>query len=198
MSKLCRAALATLFFMLVLVLVYVVHARYFAVDVVLYDAMLDGVIACTLAAVVLFGLRWFAPLNGFEKLQLCVIWLLGAYAFAISVPTVIDRSLSFYILEKLQQRGGGIQLERFADVFVLEYLPEHRLVQIRLTEQLASGTIVIDGECVRLTERGQRLAGFSRYVRKHFLPRQRLLMGGYSDALIDPFRNGRPSPGYEC
>jgi hypothetical protein len=198
MTKLSRAGLATVLFVTLLLLVYVVHARYFSVDVVLYGAMLDGVIACGLAALALFGLRWFAALSGFEKLQLCVIWLLGAYAFAISVPTVIDRSLSFYVLEKLQQRGGGIRLESFEEVFVREYMPEHRLVQIRLTEQLASGTVVLDGECVRLTRRGQQLASFSRYFRTHFLPRQRLLMGEYSDALVDPFRNGRKSPGYEC
>lgn len=45
-----------------------------------------------------------------------VICPLLAYGFAISVPTVIDRSLSMYILEKLQQRGGGIQLAAFDTV----------------------------------------------------------------------------------
>lgn len=198
MTKLLRAGLATVLFVLFLLLAYGVHARYFSVDVVLYSALLDGLLACLATSLLLFFGRWFVVLNGFEKLQLCLIWLLGAYVFAISVPTVIDRSLSFYILEKLQQRGGGIQLESFEDIFVHEYMPEHRLVQIRLTEQLASGTVRLDGKCVRLTGRGQRLASFSRYFRTHFLPRQRLLMDGYSDALVDPFRDGRDSPGYEC
>lgn len=198
MKKLRCAAVASVLFVVLMLSVYVVHARFFAVDVVFYGAMFDGVLACILAAAAVYGLRWFAPLGGFEKAQLCVIWLLGAYAFAISVPTVIDRSLSFYILEKLQQRGGGIELARFDEVFVQEYMPEHHLVQIRLTEQLASGTIEINSGCVRLTERGRSLAAFSRYFRAHFLPRHRLLMGEYSDALVDPFRNSRASPGYEC
>lgn len=198
MTKLWRAVLATIFFVAVLLLVYGVHARFFNVDVVLYAAVLDGALACILAAALLWRARWLALLGGFERLQLGAIWLLMAYAFAISVPTVIDRSLSFYLLEKLQQRGGGIQRARFDEVFVREYMPEHRLVEIRLTEQLASGTVVLDGNCVRLTQRGQRLASFGRYFRQHFLPRQRLLMNEYSDALTDPFRHSRPSPGYEC
>ena len=117
------------------------------------------------------------------------IWILLGYAFAISIPTVIDRSLSFYILEKLDHRGGGIQLASFEDVFTREYVKEHRLVDVRLTEQQASGTIIIQGGCVKLTKRGKRLAGFSRYFRKIFLPKRRLLMGEYSDSLTDPFRS---------
>ena len=49
-----------------------------------------------------------------------LVWLLLGYILAISVPTVLDRSLSFYILEKLQQRGGGIQQSRFNEVFTLD------------------------------------------------------------------------------
>src|SRR5690606_37013811 len=132
---------------------------------------------------------WRLRLTALERGQLLVIWLLLGYAFAISVPTVIDRSLSFYLLEKLDQRGGAIRQERFADLFVEEYLVEHRLVDVRLTEQQASGTVVLQQGCVRLTERGRLLARFSRFYRQQLLPRQRLLLGNYSDALTDPFRH---------
>jgi hypothetical protein len=111
---------------------------------------------------------------------------------------VIDRSLSFYILEKIQQRGGGIRLDRMEDVFTREYVKEHRLVDVRLTEQQESGTIVIANGCVKLTERGVRLAAFSRYFRTHFLPKQRLLMGEYSDDLTDPFRHSEAMSDCGC
>ncbi|WP_216074005.1 hypothetical protein, partial [Acinetobacter baumannii] len=82
----------------------------------------------------------FRDFSRLELIQLAAIWLLGGYVFAISVPTVIDRSLSFYILEKLQQRGGGIREDAFRQVFTEEYVREHHLVEVRLTEQLQSGT----------------------------------------------------------
>lgn len=198
MTKVSHAALASGLFLLLVLAIYVLHVRFLTVDVVFYSALMDGVLAAAIAALALFALPHFRVLNRFEKAQLGAIWLLAAYALAISIPTVIDRSLSFYILEKLQQRGGGIQLARFGEVFVDEYMNEHRLVAVRLTEQQSSGTVVIDNGCVKLTERGQRLARFSRAFRAHFLPRHRLLMGEYSDVLTDPFRNSRPSPGYEC
>jgi hypothetical protein len=196
--KLVKSVLASLLFVALLLGIYYAHVMLFDVDVVFYSAILDGLIAAALAAVLLFGLAAFRLFNAFEKLQLTAIWVLAGYIFAISVPTVIDRSLSLYILEKMQQRGGGIQYARFEDVFTHEFAKEARLVDVRLTEQVQSGTVTIKDGCVRLTERGERIASFSRYFRMHFLPKHRLLMGEYSDALTDPFRQSQASVDYGC
>jgi hypothetical protein len=166
--------------------------------VVFYSAIFDGVLASATATISLFKTRYFNIFNSFERIQMAVIWLLAGYIFAISVPTVIDRSLSFYILEKLQQRGGGIKLSSFEEVFTKEYVKEHRLVEVRLTEQQSSGTVIIEDGCVKLTKRGENIANFSRYFRKHFLPKQRLLMGEYTDDLVDPFQHSVNSTSYEC
>jgi hypothetical protein len=198
MNNLGRAALATVVFVALLVAIYWTWMRFGRVDVVFYSAIGCAVAATALMAVPLYRARAFAGFSGLERLQLLAIWLLAGYAFAISVPTVIDRSLSFYLLEKLQQRGGGIREDAFADVFTKEYLPEHRLVDVRLTEQLQSGTIVIHDGCVELTPRGQRLAHFSRWFRAHWLPRQRLLMGQYTDDLTNPFRHRAAPVDYTC
>ena len=190
--------MATALFVVLLLIVYVLHVRYMPVSVVFYSAIADAVLATILALIVIATVRWFKVFTRFETLQLCCIWLLLGYSFAISVPTVIDRSLSFYILEKLQQRGGGIKLDAFDQVFTLEYVKEHRLVDVRLTEQQQSGTVEIKDGCVKLTAWGQTIASSSRYFRAHFLPKQRLLMGKYSDDLTDPFRNSVERMDYRC
>lgn len=192
------ALLASAIFLVLLVAVYWIHISWFTVNVVLYAAIVDGIIAAGLTTVLLWLLPVFAALTGFEKFLLLVIWLMTSYATAISVPTVIDRSLSFYILEKIAQRGGGIREDAFAGVFTEEYLVEHRLVDVRLTEQMQSGTIEIADGCVLLTEKGRDLAVFSRYFRTNWLPKKRLLMGEYTDDLTDPFRNSVADPGYSC
>ena len=196
--KVLKAGLASLLFLLLLIAVYWLHVRYLRVDVVFYAAVADVLIAAALTAIPVFALRYFALFSAFEKTLLVLIWLLAGYSLAISVPTVIDRSLSFYILEKLQQRGGGIRLDRFEDVFTREYVREHRLVDVRLTEQLESGTIRIDAGCVTLTAQGDRLARWSRWFRQHLLPHHRLLLGRYGDDLVDPFLNGESVPAYGC
>ncbi|MEO6103809.1 MAG: hypothetical protein ABIP44_09265 [Pseudoxanthomonas sp.] len=186
-SKPLVAIVATALYSLLLLAVYFIHVRYLRVNVVFYGALLDVFIAAAIAALALVWSSRFRGFNGFEKAQLLVCWVLLGYIYAISVPTVIDRSLSFYLLEKLQQRGGGMRLDRFEAVFTKEYVPEHHLIAVRLTEQEQSGTLVVRDGCVLLTERGERLADFSRMFRKYLLPRHRLLMGKYTDVLVDPF-----------
>jgi hypothetical protein len=196
--KFVTAVWTSMLFGLLAFVIYYVHLRYFNVDVVLYSAMLDAAIAAGAMTLLLFTRSGFRIFNGYEKAQLGVIWLLAGCLAALAVPTVIDRSLSFYILEKLQQRGGGILQARFEDVFTKEYVKEHRLVDIRLTEQQASGTIVIENGCVKLTGRGERLASFSRFFRRHLLPKHRLIAGTYTDDLTDPFRHSADNVDYRC
>ena len=196
--KYLKFVIATAVYTMLLLVIYVLHVRYVPVNVVFYSAILDAVLATILAAALIATVRWFKVFTRFETLQLCCIWLLLGYSFAISVPTVIDRSLSFYILEKLQQRGGGIKLDAFDQVFTQEYVKEHRLVDVRLTEQQQSGTVEIKDGCVKLTAWGQTIASSSRYFRTHFLPKQRLLMGKYSDDLTDPFKNSVDRTDYRC
>lgn len=198
MKKFVHAGLATLVFIVVLLATYAIHVRHFPVDVVFYAALQDAAASALLCGAVLLLIGRHSPLGGFERLQLIAIWLLGGYAFAISIPTVIDRSLSFYILEKLEQRGGGIRLDAFERVFTEEYVHEHRLVDVRLTEQLESGTIEIVDGCVVLTERGRQLTRVSQVFRRQLLPQRRLLMGAYSDDLVDPFRRSPVHADYSC
>ena len=196
--KIYRAVVASLGFLALLVGVYLVHIYFFKVDVVLYSSIFDAALATVIAVGALFYLSFFSSFNAFEKLQMAIIWLLSGCLVAISVPTVIDRSLSFYILEKLEQSGGGLRLSRFEDLFTKGYSKEHRLVDVRLTEQLESGTVTIQGDCVKLTPHGWRLASFSRFFRQNLLPKKRLLMGKYSDVLTDPFRDSEKVLDDQC
>ena len=193
-----RLCLAGFIFIVVLFIVHYTHFRYMRVDVVLFSAILDGLIATVISSLIVFFHRFFEVVRVSEKILLSIIFMMTGYSLAISIPTVIDRSLSFYFLEKLQQRGGGILYNRMADVFIQEYMNEHHLVNVRMTEQMESGTISIQDGCVRLTDWGKTLASASRYYRLQFLPTQRLLMGNYSDVLIDPFETNSGTKDYTC
>jgi len=184
-----KLAVAFLVFLVSLLGIYYCHVLYFNVDVVFYSAIVDGVLAAIVSALFVYLLPWNRTFTALEKGLVVALFLAGGYIFAISVPTVLDRSLSFYILEKLQQRGGSIPYSAMEDVFKNEYMKEHHLVDIRLTEQLQSGTVAIEQGVVRLTSKGETLATASRFFRKNFLPKHRLIMGQYTDVLTDPFRS---------
>lgn len=196
--KYLKFVLLMLVFIIALAIIYVVHSWFFKVDVVFYSAIVDGILAAVVTLIVALSIKVFNTFNGFEKIQTFVICLLLGYGFAISVPTVVDRSLSMYILEKLQQRGGGIQLAAFDVVFKEEYMKEHRLIDIRLTEQQQSGTIVIENGCVKLTEWGQFVASTTTWFRQNLLPKNRLIGDAYSSDLTSPMRNSEVRTDYLC
>jgi hypothetical protein len=185
-------------YLIIYFFVYYGYINYFSVNVVFYSAIYTAALSLVIFFIILQFLPLFEVINYYEKFNLLIIAGLLGYIFAISLPTVIDRSLSFYILEKLQQRGGAIQLSKFEYIFTGEYIREHKLVDIRLTEQSQSGTIIIDGDCVRLTSKGSLIADFSRYFRKNLLPKKRLLRDEYTDKLIDPFLRSDVNPDYLC
>lgn len=196
--KYFKCLILMLIFVVLLAIIYVIHSWFFKVDVVFYSAIADGVLAAVVTLIVASTVKWFKTFSVFEKLQTFFICLLLGYGFAISVPTVIDRSLSMYILEKLQQRGGGIELAAFDAVFKDEYMKEHRLVDIRLTEQQQSGTIVIENGCVKLTEWGQFVASTTTWFRQTLLPKNRLIGDTYSSDLTNPMRDGALRTDYLC
>jgi len=192
------AALCILLYVTLLFLVYYIDITFFNINVIFYSALLDNLVASIIGGLFLKYFPLFQVFNSFEKIQLTIIWLLVGYAFAISVPTVIDRSLSFYILEKLEQRGGGIKQNSFENIFKNEYVKEHRLIDVRLTEQIESGTIIIKDGCVKITNKGKNLVIISQYFRHNLLPKNRLLMGQYSDDLTDPFKKSTLNVDYLC
>ncbi len=173
---------------LVFLLINFIHFQTLVVKVILYACMWDAVLAVGLV----FGAYWIFWRRR-SSLLVSEVALVGLSSFlfmalyAVLGPTVIDRSLSLYIVEKLDQRGGEISEDAMGDVFTREYLPEFRLVDVRLTEQVTSGTAVIEDGCIKLTAQGKNLAAFVRFYRRTFLPRKRYLRGEVTDQLTKPF-----------
>lgn len=177
----------------------VIHFQYFEIEVILYACLLDALLAC---AVFFFAYqliwRGRSTISNAEKALSLTTSFLMLTVYSVMGPTVVDRSLSLYIVEKLNSRGGEIALDSLPDIFIYEYMPEYRLMDVRLTEQVASGTAVIENGCVRLTPRGRLVATLSNLYRRIFMPRRRVLLNNVTDALVDPLRNSKPIVDTKC
>tara|TARA_B100000989_G_scaffold170589_1_gene127844 strand:- start:1498 stop:2106 length:609 start_codon:yes stop_codon:yes gene_type:complete len=200
--KIIKSLIGLFLYLLILIIIYIIHIKFFSVKVVLFSAILDVFIATIITFLIIFLSNFSKIFTTFEKLQMLIIYLLVGYSIALSVPTIIDRSLSFYILEKIDQRGGGVKEASLEKIFKEEYISEHRLIDVRLTEQLESGTVIIENNCVKITNKGKIFVYISSNFRKHLLPKKRLLKNEYTDALIDIFKNSksvnREVVDYEC
>jgi hypothetical protein len=199
LGKSTSIALIVAVCLLAFLIVNTIHFQFFNVHVVLYDALFDVAISGAIALVICLGwLNRQLSTSRHEMALSLIIGIMLATFYSLSVPTIIDRSLSVYILEKLAQRGGSIRRDAFDEILKQEFFPEHQLVDIRLTEQINSGTVTIDNGCVRLTSRGSTVAHMTSFFRAHLLPKKREIMGRFSDDLTDPFRKSFAIVPYKC
>lgn len=167
-----------------------IHFQFIPVHVILFACLVDGAIAIA----IVWGAYFLLRSRDVELAPTEIVLTVLTSALAIAVysvmgPTVIDRSLSIYIVEKVYQRGGRVAEAAMPAIFIEEYMPEYRLVDVRLTEQLTSGTLRLENGCLYLTDRGRAIVRFTSFYRKHFLPRRRILMGEETAQLTDPFRD---------
>jgi hypothetical protein len=197
MCKILKSFFYAISFFVVFIATYCIHVYFFNVNVVLYSSLLDILIA---ALIFLFISNKFSLFSYFTKIEfilLLVISIQFSYIFCITLPTIIDRSLSIYLLEKIDQRGGSIQKDKISNIIISEYLTEHHVSDVRITEQLNSGTIVKDDNCLYLTKKGRVVVRFTQFFRKNLLPKHRLIGDSYSDALINPLKESSRKE-YSC
>ena len=180
-----------------LVVIGLLHNYLLEVNVVFYSSLFDVLIASILMVFFLLIKKNSNLLSPFEVFIIALLFLTLGYGYSISIPTVVDRSLSFYLLEKTH-RMGGIKREALEEMVSKEYLKEFNVVDLRLTEQLHSGTIRIENQCIFLTPKGEVLSSISGFIRKNLLPRKRLIGDGYSDKLLSPYSLDEGSLRYQC
>lgn len=190
-------AIGIIYIIIFLILNYI-HFRFFVVSVILYASILDAILASFIVILGIYLYKDKLKCMATEVVLILLVSNLCATIYAIMGPTVIDRSLSLYIVQKLDQRGGEIALSSMEELIILEYMDEFRLVDVRLTEQLRSGTAIIVGNCVVLTPRGELISNFVAFYRENFLPRRRYLLGEVTDQLTNPFEGHNLVVNAEC
>ena len=185
-------------YLFIFICIYLIHINFFKGGGIFYSSFIDAVIAL----IIFFGLynsiNFFSHITNFESSLIILLLFFIGYSFSISLPTVIDRSLSFYFLEKIRQHDGAINKTAMKQMFIDDYMDEYKLVEMRLTEQLKSGTIELKGNCIVLTKRGYLVTTFSDFFRKNFLANKRLILDSYSDQLTDPLKDSKINNEYLC
>lgn len=84
-----------------------------------------------------------------------VTFVLLAYAFVITIPSLLDRSISIYVIGTVAEAGtGGIAVEAIQESFLRGYVGGTQTVEKRLNEQLVTGNMMREGDRVVITPRG--------------------------------------------
>ncbi|PHP19767.1 hypothetical protein CG471_10425 [Sphingobium sp. IP1] len=123
-------------------------------------------IAGLTAAIMLVGglmlRRWRPP----------VPTLIGAIAlslafnicFLITFPVTFDRSITMFLLARIERQDGQLDARALEDVYTREYLGEMRQIDRRVEEQTMSGNIRVEHGRIHITPQGRRLLSGGRLI----------------------------------
>lgn len=150
----------------------VIHFHFFNVNVILYTLLFDLIISLL---VVIIGLTVINKNFYFNKNLLLTILLLIATSqtlviYAFVVPTAIERSLSVYLLEKLESNKGVLSISDFNIIAKKEYFNDMNVVETRINEQIATGTIEVIDDKIIITDKGKSMLRIFSFVKSYLLP----------------------------
>ena len=145
-------------------------------------------VALAIAAALLTGLvaLWPARRTGDRLLPISALAVSLSFniCFLVLFPVTVDRSVTVYLLSRLERRQqSGMDAGELQQAFVEDYVVNMGAVERRIDEQRRSGNVIVapDGK-VRLTSQGEHFMAFSRVVEGLFGTDPRYVSGGTEPA----------------
>ncbi|MEP1832632.1 MAG: hypothetical protein ABJL57_03045 [Hyphomonas sp.] len=176
-----------------------IHFQTLPVAVILYACIVDAILSSAIVGGVYWAFRRKkSPLLATETVLSILAANLLILLYSVMGPTVIDRSLSIYIVEKIDHRGGAVAEAAMPKIILTEFMQEYRVADVRMTEQVTSGTVKIEDGCIRMTPRGRTLAQFTRFFRRNFLPQHRRIADEITDELTHPYKDTPVLVPFKC
>ncbi|MGI9323429.1 MAG: UDP-glucose dehydrogenase family protein [Pseudomonadales bacterium] len=94
-----------------------------------------------------------------------MIFIFSSTCFYFTVPAVVDRSVTLYLINLLDNHEEGMSLEEIREEFIEVYFYKSRGIEKRLNEQLDSGNISRDSNGIyQLTNSGRFTIGTARVL----------------------------------
>ena len=151
-----------------------IHFYFFNVNVILYTLLFDLIISLLVVVIGLAVINKNFYLN--KNLLITILFLIATsqtlVIYAFVVPTAIERSLSVYLLEKLESNKGALSISDFNIIAKKEYFNDMKVVETRINEQITTGSIIIDSGKVVLTDKGKALIKVFSFIKKYLLPQK--------------------------
>ncbi len=79
----------------------------------------------------------------------------GSYAFHITIPTLLDRSISMFILALLD--SNNLTMSEIQCNFVKQFVVKSKAIEKRVKEQVATGNIRVEYGRLQITDQGKTL-----------------------------------------
>ena len=167
-----RYSILTLSHLGLFFIINAIHFHFFNVNVILYTLLFDLIVSLLVVVIGLAIINKNFYLN--KNVLLTILFLIATsqalVIYAFVVPTAIERSLSVYLLERVESNQGMLSISDFNIIAKHGYFNDMKVVETRIDEQIATGSIIIVGNKVVLTDKGRVLIKAFSFIKKYLLP----------------------------
>ena len=135
--------------------------------VVLYD----GIILASLVSVIGAGLLFYLKRSDNYEVSLLLLsnGFVGLLLVLVLAPVAIDRSLSLYLLHKIEAQGGTVSTRQLDELIAKAYPAEMRVRQQRVVEQVTSGNLkALEDGRFQISENGRTVLQLTGIIRRIF------------------------------
>ena len=100
-----------------------------------------------------------------DYIYILVISLLLSYSILITFPSLSKRSISLYMLEKIEDNSDiGISINQLEKNILEEFFIDNKEIQRRINEQLVSNNITIKNNKIYILNKGKKVNYFNRLI----------------------------------
>lgn len=153
----------SLFGFLSYLLLYITCRQIFPAEIIFYQGLY--IIFITSSAFFLFSYFRFRNLD-LSALSALIIILAG-YSFHITIPSLLDRSISLYILG-LSNQNTPTSIQDYRQSFYSGFIENNQAVEKRMREQEKTGNLTCNKEGCLLTKKGQTTRDLNIFLVKIF------------------------------
>jgi glucan phosphoethanolaminetransferase (alkaline phosphatase superfamily) len=163
----------SIFFIFLFFFINFIHFQFFYPKVILYSLILDIIITVLIILIILF---LFNRSFYFSKNLLLTFFFIFAITqslivYSLVIPTVVDRSLSIYLLNYLKN-NKPLKMSELTKIAQDNYIVDMQVIETRVNEQLATGSIIVNNDEITLTNKGKKLLLIFSFVKKYLLPKK--------------------------
>ena len=123
-----------------------------------------------LALVIFSKIKNINPVRIFNLFLVSLFAALSFYSFLITIPTLLDRSISIFLLAELKSSPNqSSSLDHLNRSFIVDYVDGSFQVEKRISEQISIGNLkMLENGNFQLTSRGLFIANVNYWLAKLF------------------------------
>lgn len=138
------------------------------ISILFYRGIMVAAIAAVLMLVAGVLLRRHVRLDRPTLVGAIALSLSCNLCFLITFPVTFDRSITMFLLARIEREDGRLDNASLEKLYIREYLQDMRQIDRRVEEQLLSGNIRIDHGHIRITPQGRHLLAGGRTIGRWF------------------------------